>query len=1148
MGPVSLRLPNRLVVKRPRIEIPGVLDASAKAVEGEFDLLNRKNPVGRLYVVEPRVTISQPLTATQAPEGPPGKGPTAIVIQSGQLELGEPMRKGVPPFTVKDISGTFTRSLDSPTAFHFGISAQVEPLGNIVASGRLDPSRQLIEARAVLGNIQIGPELLAFVPPKTRETVESFRPSGQVRAEMQFLGSLRNFRLSVEPVGLSASFKNFPLPVTGITGRIIYDGHTVTLENLTGFTPAGPISVAGKSSKEGTLIIAQGEDMRVDETLVEKFPESLAQLLRRIGLTAGMVDVEFRHVESPAGARDMASVELEGLGAKYADFPYPVSDLTGTVEWDGRDVALQRIKGMTPSGPVALEGTFSHDGSYRLEVQTSRMELAPELVACLPKAVAQVLKDYDVKGHLDCQLYLSGRAKELDAELVADLVDIQATFRGIGISNIKGNLRYKAGRVELSNVSAQCLGGRLRAEGTVELGREGTASLVIEGWGIQVGQQVASILPREAAAVLEESGLRGTTSLSLKLAGPLDKLDVGGVVNLRGATGKYRTIEFSGLQAKLDLGTELGFELSTVANDARVSARGTLNRATKQLSALLDAWGIRLDQRLTPLLPQSIAKAIEDYKATSALNASLNIWGGTDGQPPLQAAGRVELLDAAAVLQGLSVQHTRGALELSGSAVVFSNLRGTVEQAPFILNGTVSKDATELIAEIRQLPISERIATLLPESSRQTLQKLGLTGTVDATAYIRRGTTEATSLDVILNSCQAKTAYVELPLQDICGVLSYDGSALKLKDIRFEAGRARFGVNGSVSPRVSKLILQAGNISLDSTLPRLVPPALVPTLAQIGLKGTLDCKSTLDLSSGPAAALDHSTELALRECSLLFGLPIERLAGKCIVKGGWQDALKTHSGSFALATLTAQNSDLTDLSGDFTYEPGRSFKLERLRATMYGGSFYGDIAVTLRTPVTYSGKLGVRRLDIAELVEERRKGKTDPAHRITGWLDAEIKNITGTGHTTDGINAKDCWLSIGNGDLMHLPLIFNVFEALTLGGVGERSITDCVARFDIRNGIVEFHELAFGGQDVAIAAEGTIDLKGELDLTFVVSKPHGAGLMKLLTLPLDVIKPNLAAVKLTGPFGAPKAKIIPLPPVGRFLRSIESLVKKKKEP
>lgn len=1134
---VVLHLPNRLDIEAPHLIIPGVMEFEAELVTGEVDIVTGQ--VRKLFLLKPSVSLEGVLESRQKSTG--GKKlPQLIAIRSGTVQIGQKLTRHI-PVSICEVTGTVTPAPESPSGLTFSLTGVLQPLGRLSASGKMDTASGVLDCSLRFGDIELNERVLELLPEGARKSIEQLQPSGRTRIGVDFTGSFKNFRVTVEPLGMSVKPKPFPLPVEGLSGRLVYDGQTLNVENITGFSPIGPISAFGRVGKDEKLLVIRGDDLAIGSQLRSYAPEEVKKILDLAGLSAGKADVVFRVFGTKGKSWSNLTATLEGVDVIYRDMPLPVSGISGEVEWNGRKVIFRDLRGRVAGGSLSLRGSFSLQNEYNLDVEVSNITVDEGLLKKLPTSVSSVLGEYEISGRVSSSLKLRGTKEKQTIVMRSALRGMGGVFRGLRLSELAGEVTLSDDELTFKDVLASALGGRLRIEGSLTLSEKPIVSLFVEGWQVKISDELHKLLPAQVVDMLKKFQFRARTSFTLRLEGRVPKLESSGVVSIINGRGSYQSIIFEGVQGEIQLGEQVSFELGGIVHGARFKLRGSYSLADGAVSLLCDVWGMELDEKLVKVLPQSISEIIKQYEARTRLNLSLSIAGKPGSPDTFQTSGRIEFVEARAKFRDLDIANTRGAVQLSNDTVVLSSFRGTLEGAPFLLNGTISKESLELIAEFRKLYISNRILDLLPESIQPVLNKFTIGGVINGSVYFKRGEETQMLIDIELVDCGARTSIVAMPFNDIRGRIGFDGETLRIEQLRFESKKAKFTTSGTITNERASLDLKVENLR-DNLLTRLTPPVVAQELVTMGFKTSTDLQSHIKLKFDHALTASHSTEVRLRDSQLLFGLRIDQMAGTASIRGKWSGSLLRQRGNFALSEFVVMGKEITDLTGSFDYQPGKRLSFAAVKGIMYGGRLSGKLQIELGSPIAYSGEFFVRGLDIGELAE--RFGASEKG--IHGWLNISIRKIKGGGPKTSDINASNCYLTITNGELMKLPLIYTAI--LTLGSFKAKKITDATAEFDVEHGIVKFKKLAFEGPELVIIGEGSVDLSGTLDLTFAISRIGTGG---IINATLDILRTNLAGVHLTGKFSKPKAVPVPIPRIEKRLKAllggIKDLIRKKKK-
>jgi hypothetical protein len=151
---------------------------------------------------------------------------------------------------------------------------------------------------------------------------------------------------------------------------------------------------------------------------------------------SGTFDFVFRHDRSPqlpGGHANSLGIRLTQCSMAYAGFPYPLSNVSGSIRMDRGHWTIRDITGSNDTGIVRCSGMLvpsgDNDGELTLNLDGTGVVLERELRDALPAGVRQVWDDVDPRGNAEFSATVRHHVKARRTE-----VEIEATPQGDTVS------------------------------------------------------------------------------------------------------------------------------------------------------------------------------------------------------------------------------------------------------------------------------------------------------------------------------------------------------------------------------------------------------------------------------------------------------------------------------------------------------------------------------------------------------------------------------------------------------------------------------------------------------------------------------------------------------------------------------------------
>ena len=273
--------------------------------------------------------------------------------------------------------------------------------------------------------------------------------------------------VSVRCRNLSLTYYRFPYRLDRTVGTVTFREGTVAL-HLPGQAGGNPVHVEGAidtgTSGGPGFVEVRGDGMRIDDTLLAALPTRSADIVRSLR-GSGTFDFVFRHDRSSRFAKGFANslgIRLTQCSMSYAGFPYPLTNVTGSIRMEQGRWTIRDITGVNDTGLIrcsgALEPRGEDDGLLTLELAGRHVVLDPELRDALPSGVRRIWNDVDPQGTAEFTATVRHEVKQkrTTVELVAtpegDTVSIEPAWFPYRLERLRGSLAWRDGTLRFDGV------------------------------------------------------------------------------------------------------------------------------------------------------------------------------------------------------------------------------------------------------------------------------------------------------------------------------------------------------------------------------------------------------------------------------------------------------------------------------------------------------------------------------------------------------------------------------------------------------------------------------------------------------------------------------------------------------------------------
>ncbi len=427
----------------------------------------------------------------------------------------------------------------------------------------------LLEAERLV----VGRHWEGLLPESVVSQWSKLLPAGEVdvRAQVARREGVVEPNVSLRCRNVSLTHYRFPYRLDRTVGTVVLEGRTLSI-HLTGQAGGHPVHVQGAfrtaaaaagepGGTSGTLEV-RGDGMRIDDGLLAAMPARSADILRTLR-AAGTFDFVFRHERSPqlpGGHANSLGIRLAQCSMAYAGFPYPLSNVSGSLRMDRGHWTIRDITGSNDSGVVRCSGMLvprgENDGELTLQLAGTGVVLERELRDALPAGVRQIWDDVDPRGNAEFSATVRYHVKarrtevELHATPQGDTVSIEPAWFPYRLERLRGRLHWKDGLLSFDRVRGTHDRTTVSAGGICRFIPGG-------GWHVSFQQlsadrfradhDVLQALPTGLQQAISAVQLRGL----LSLAGSLD------IHSAAGAPAASWDMQLDVEQGSLDVGTPI---------------------------------------------------------------------------------------------------------------------------------------------------------------------------------------------------------------------------------------------------------------------------------------------------------------------------------------------------------------------------------------------------------------------------------------------------------------------------------------------------------------------------------------------------------------------------------------------------------------
>jgi hypothetical protein len=386
--------------------------------------------------------------------------------------------------------------------------------------------------------------VLNLLPTDMQDHWHRYRPAGEVDADVRlsFDGQTWRPEIAVRCLNVSFTHHKFPYRLDHGKGTLDLKNNQVKL-SLIAYSGSQPVRLTADVSdvlaEPFGWVEAKGDDIQLDQSLIDALPEKPRAAVRAIdprGTASFYVRMWRDKPNEPL--HEHLLVAPNRCFVRFSKFPYPLSDVRGTLEMLDGNWTFRNLEGSNGKARVTCEGQLTPGfagNELVLNFVARDVALGDDLRDALSPNIQQVWHDLRPRGTVDLTAeirYLAEQEKfsiAVRAEPQPDSTSIEPVHFPYRLDHIQSVLIYRDGHLAFERSKAEHGSVKLTAEGCCDFSPDGRwtmhfAALSADRLRIDRDRELIQALPerlRKAVAELNPTG-------SINLHGSLDFERAGG--------------------------------------------------------------------------------------------------------------------------------------------------------------------------------------------------------------------------------------------------------------------------------------------------------------------------------------------------------------------------------------------------------------------------------------------------------------------------------------------------------------------------------------------------------------------------------------------------------------------------------------------
>jgi hypothetical protein len=418
---------------------------------------------------------------------------------------------------------------------------------------------QPIDLTVAARDVQLEQLPLATLPPAARESWHQFQPRGiaDITGQLHFDGSRWQPDLEIKCHDLSLCYQRFPYRVTDGVGVIVVKPQSCTTDlRLAG----GGSFVRCRADVRnlgpqftGWIQLQSDGPVAIDEKLLAAMDGASQHIVRGFQPRGSASFFARFHRDIPDDPlhRNL-EIRLHDCSIEHERFTYPIDRVSGTLTAEDETWFFQNLLGRNDCAEITGEGSWRDDGRdgrrLALNFLARNVPLADELRQALPKSAQGLWSNLHPRGNLDrvaVNLSYSTATQQWSIDLTAQKgppqggtgilpvstvatspfpaiadegrsISLEPGWFRYALNDVTGGLRYRDGRVELTNLRATHGHAKLYGQGKCAMLTDGGYRLEMTNLTadrVDVDQDLLAALPGNLSQSLTRLPLEGPVNV-----------------------------------------------------------------------------------------------------------------------------------------------------------------------------------------------------------------------------------------------------------------------------------------------------------------------------------------------------------------------------------------------------------------------------------------------------------------------------------------------------------------------------------------------------------------------------------------------------------------------------------------------------------
>ncbi len=304
----------------------------------------------------------------------------------------------------------------------------------------------------------------------------AFSPSGVVAinySKSRLSEKARETALAVELLGVNSKYAGFEYPLKDTRGKLFFETGGIEFSNVISQWEGRKITINGRANfgqgeKPMYEVLVKGENIPLDSTLEGVLPAEQKEIYNQFEM-AGAIDTTIR-IFTPRDEEGKATFTAEvfpkGSSVKAKALPIVISDVTGKIVFEPKEVDINDLSGRYGEGTVRFSGNVwpqseERRSDYCLSMQAKGIELNEDFITALPGSLGEVVRELHPGGKVNLTADVG---KDANSNCVGNRLIVECLGNTIDcnllpypLRDISGRLVVQQNRIGLEDITAKAV-------------------------------------------------------------------------------------------------------------------------------------------------------------------------------------------------------------------------------------------------------------------------------------------------------------------------------------------------------------------------------------------------------------------------------------------------------------------------------------------------------------------------------------------------------------------------------------------------------------------------------------------------------------------------------------------------------------------